>query len=236
MGEHLEKRGFSWALWDSFGSFGMFTPGAGTRFESDLDTDVTDALGLNTPVQVSRTTEPLSGPVVLFDDYPADRIRYSGYVSTDGIISLYERDRARGTYAIRMANLDRYNHLGLIFPAPQDMTALVRDGYAFTLYARTTAKDVRFDIRFVNPDAGPDDMPWRMSATIDSAMLPPDGEWHRIRIPLSAMHTTGAWKDAWFPDAGNSFDWSRVARFEIVPEHHDFHGMEFLFDDIVIEK
>ena len=236
VGEHLEKRGFSWALWDSFGSFGMFTPGAGTRFESDLDTDVTDALGLNTPVQVSRTSKPLSGPVVLFDDYPADRIRYSGYVSTDGIISLYERDRARGTYAIRMANLDRYNHLGLIFPAPQDMTALVRDGYAVTLYARTTAKDVRFDIRFVNPDAGPDDMPWRISATIDSTMLPPDGEWHRIRIPLSAMYTTGAWKDAWFPDAGNSFDWSRVARFEIVPEHHDFHGMEFLFDDIVIGK
>ena len=74
-------------------------------------------------------------------------MRYSGHVAPGGTISLYEKTGARGKYAIRMADLDRYNHLGLIFPAPQDMTTLVREGYALTFYARTSAMDARFDVR-----------------------------------------------------------------------------------------
>jgi endoglucanase len=157
-------------------------------------------------------------------------------VSPTGTANLYDADAAKGKYAIKLANLERYNHVGFRFASPLDLSALAREGYELRFYAKTTAKDARFDVRFINPEDLPDDLPWRMSATIDSTVLPPDGKWHLVRIPLSSMYVTGAWKGEWFPDTEKSFDWRRVARFEIATEHHAFAGMEFSFDQIEIAR
>ncbi len=233
---HLEGRGISWALWDCFGTFGMFEPGAGKSFASDLDVGVTAALGLTAPAQTARRPRVVSGPVVLYDDAPADGAWYNGHVGPKGSANLYERNAARGDYSIRLADLDRYNHVGFRFPTPLDLSALAREGYELRFFAKTTARDARFDVRFLNPDEGPGDMPWRMSATVDPARLPPDGKWHLVRIPLSEMFVTGAWKGAWFPDDNKSFDWRRVARFEFATEHHSFDGMEFFLDQIELAR
>ncbi len=233
---HLEERGISWSLWDGFGSFGMFKPGTGKSFGSDLDVDVTTALGFTAPAQTERKSAPLSGPLAIYDDYPANGVWYSGYVSPMGTANLYDADAAKGKYAIKLANLERYNHVGFRFASPLDLSALAREGYELRFYAKTTAKDARFDVRFINPEDLPDDLPWRMSATIDSTVLPPDGKWHLVRIPLSSMYVTGAWKGEWFPDTEKSFDWRRVARFEIATEHHALAGMEFSFDQIEIAR
>ncbi len=233
---HLESRGISWALWDCFGSFGMFTPGAGNSFASDLDVGVTAALGLSAPAQTARRRVALSEDFVLYDDYPAGGVRYNGHVGPGGTADLYDRNALKGSFAIRLANLERYNHVGFRFSSPLDLSALVRGGYELRFYARTTAKNARFDVRFLNPDDLPADLPWRMSATVEPAALPPDGKWHLVRIPLSEMFVTGAWKGEWYPDTKRSFDWTRVARFEIATEHHSFEGMEFSFDQIELAR
>jgi hypothetical protein len=45
------------------------------------------------------------------------------------------------------------------------------------------------------------------------------------------MEEKGSWDNAWFDPEGK-FDWSKIDRFEIVPEHQSLENITFSFDDI----
>jgi endoglucanase len=73
-----------------------------------------------------------------------------------------------------------------------------------------------------------------MRYTIDEQVLPPDGRWHTIRIPLRQMHEHGAWinsRQEWLAPAG-AFSWSNVGQLEFVAEHSSMSGLHVWFDEI----
>ena len=71
---------------------------------------------------------------------------------------------------------------------------------------------------------------------IDEKILPPDGKWHAIRIPLSDMREQGAWinaAQAWRSPRGQ-FSWKRVGQLEFTAEHGDMKNQTVWFDAIKI--
>lgn len=53
---------------------------------------------------------------------------------------------------------------------------------------------------------------WRAAADITSQMIPADGQWHKIRIPLTNFYDIGAWnneRNKWINSRG-IFDWTDI--------------------------
>jgi len=230
---YLESRGIAWTTWDYEGPFGLFERGEGGSFGSDLNIPLIEALGYRIPPQAERVSAPERGPVDIYRDHAGVDIIASTH-PLGGTIDLYSKDNpASGTYAFTIADCDQYAFVKFGFRHERDLGVLAGAGWALELMARTATPGSRLEVRFMNRDSGPGQLPWRMSLTLDEAVLPADGEWHRVRIPLADMRETGAWNGSWNLPEGK-FAWDRVAGFEIVPEFHSLKGREFCFDEIRI--
>jgi endoglucanase len=231
----LERRGISWAIWDAYGSFGLFDLPTGGRVEEDLNVPLVEALGLSAPTQRPRRNGPETGAVEVFRDYPGEGIALGGE-NQKGVTDYYSTDSpASGKYALRWGGGERYSSVSFTFSKPRDFTELVRKGYALEFMARVATPGASFQIRFRDAATAPEEKPWRMSRTVDGSLLPADGEWHRVRIPLSEMRETGAWQAAWFEPRG-AFSWARIGTLEIAAETMPLKGIDFYFDDIAITQ
>jgi endoglucanase len=232
----LDRRNISRTSWDYYGGFGVFNSESRGDFNSDLNVEVVRALGFTPPPQVPRRTGPLRDGFVLFDDYPSREVYAGFWGDANADFSLYETNTAEGEFAIRWGNVDRYNTFWFSFPRNGDFSVLAAGGFYLEFKARTE-RPVQFDVRFVNPerDSSP---PWRMRYTINENILPPDGRWHTIRIPLSNMNEHGAWVNAtqsWL-NPRREFAWNNVDRLEFVAEHSDLRGRRIWFDSIKITR
>jgi endoglucanase len=226
----LAKRNISRASWDYFGGFGIFNSEGGGNFSSDLNTDVARAMGFTPPVQTPRRQEPLRKSVTIYDDYP-DREISCGYWDETTDFSLYDANSAGGEFSIRWGNAKQYNTFYFAFNNCLNLSEIADKGI-LELKARTV-NPVLFDIRFVNPE-NQNSIPWRMRYTINDKILPPDGKWHTIRIPLNSMEDMGAWLSStqkWLPSQ-KKFSWSNIKQLDIVAEHGDMKGVCVWFDDI----
>lgn len=236
--EWLERNGISWTSWDYHGSFGPFKPVFGGRFDSDLNVPLIEALGFTAPPQIARAKTPEAAGFVLYDDYVASGFLLNNWQKR-GVNDFYhERSVASGKYSILWKDADRYDCLLFVFPEPRDLSALLEGGYSLELMLRMSGKPARFDVRFMNPDDLETDLPWRMVKTIDSSHVPADGAWHLVRIPLSSMVDSGAWKNSarkWFGPAGK-FAWDSVVSLQISAEEQSLAGTEIGLDDIRIVK
>jgi hypothetical protein len=90
-------------------------------------------------------------------------------------------------------------------------------------------------VRFLNSEVA---IPWRMRYTINDKILPPDGKWHTIKIPLAQMNEHGAWVNAsqkWLQPEGK-FSWKDVQKIEFVSEYADMKGIYIWFDDIKLSN
>ena len=233
----LDARNISRTSWDYYGGFGIFKGERG-NFNHDLNVEVVRAMGFTPPVQIPRVLGPLNDSFVIFDDYVN-----SNYVTVDSWgdnvdFSLYDKNTAFGEFAIRWGNASRYNAFHFAFDlSKRDFNLLAQNGYSLEFKARIE-KPLSFDVRFVNPETTAGQIPWRMRYTIDEKMLPADGKWHAIRVPLSQMSEHGAWINArqqWIEPKGD-FSWKQVQRLEFVSEHMDLKGLYIWFDDIKIVK
>jgi len=77
-----------------------------------------------------------------------------------------------------------------------------------------------------------------MRYTIDENVLPPDGNWHVIHIPLADMREHGAWVNAtqsWIGPRGE-FSWKNVRQLEFVSEYTDMKDLYVRFDEIKITR
>lgn len=233
--EYLEANGVAWTSWGYLDSFGLTKHAQGGCFETDLNLPLLRAMGFNIPVQLKKVTGPEKTGFDIYRDFTGPQINWGGYIQ-NGVSDFYSTDKpASGKYAIHWGKCRQYNSVGFDFLGERDLTRLVGEGYVLEMMVRTTSKDTKLDIRFLNPGALPADLPWRSSCYIDEKNVPADGVWHKVRIPLADMFETGAWKGKWFDPAGK-FDWSRVIRFEIVSEFQSLEDKEFWFDDILITK
>jgi len=232
----LDRRNISRTSWDYYGGFGVFNSDRGD-FNYDLNTEVVSAMGFTAPEQIRRSLEPLNTGFVIFDDYPNQRYATVGYWSeNDSTFSLYNNNSARGEFAIIWGNVNQYNTFWFSFDNDGNFSSLVSEGYCLDFLARAQ-KPVKFDVRFVNYE-NEQSVPWRMRYTIDENILPPDGNWHVIRIPLANMSEHGAWVNAtqrWIDPRGE-FSWKNVKQLEFVCEHTDMKNLYVEFDDIKISK
>lgn len=232
---YLEEKGIPWTSWDYMGGFGLFTTVNGRRFESDLNVPVVKALGFTAPAQKSGARKAERAALDIYRDYAGDGIVTGGYLQK-GHIDFYSKDNpASGQYALRWGGCERYGAISFYFAEPRDFSVLLSEGYAIELMARAAGTGTKFEVRFRNPYEEVNAKPWRMSYTVEVSEIPADNTWHRVRIPLSDMRETGAWKNAWFQPEGK-FSWKEIACFEIVAEHLPLSKSEYTFDDIRIVK
>jgi endoglucanase len=236
----LDKRNIARTSWDYFGGFGIFNNQRGGDFNADLNTGVVSAMGFTPPPQRTQPPEPLKSGFTIYDDYPG-RDFSVGYWGDEVDFSLYNTTTAEGEFAIRWGNAAQYDVFWFGFDRNGDFSNLAATG-ALEFSARTE-KPVRFDVRFVNPEivtpAGKvDSIPWRMRYSIDEGHLPPDGKWHAIRIPFSAMREHGAWINAqqkWIGPEGK-FSWKNVSQLEFDAEDRDLKGCTVWFDSIRVSS
>jgi endoglucanase len=229
----LVKRGISRTSWDYFGSFGIFNKSGGRDSNSDLNVDIVRAMGFTPPEQVPRNASPLEKGFIVYDDYPS-RDCPPGCWGENMVFNLYDTSAYQGEFCIRWGNADQYNAFWVALSRSGNFSKLANSGFAVEFYARTETA-LSFDIRFVNPETS-DTIPWRMRYTIDEKILPPDGKWHKIRIPLEEMTEHGAWVNSqqkWLSPQGR-FSWENVWRFEFVSEHLSLKNKYIWFDEIKI--
>jgi endoglucanase len=234
----LEEAGVAWAIWDAYGSFGIFKPLAGGRFRHDQDLPLVEALGFTAPPQEPWTREPESGPLSIYGDSPSPGILIDGWQKSQPVDFYAASDPAQGRYYIAWKDAARYDSFVFQFQNPKDLSVLVKEGYALCFMARARGSRFMIDVRFMNGETAPENLPWRMVRKLDSSLLPPDGKWHAVRIPLAEMTDVGAWKKAeqkWY-DAEGKFSWTDVVSLQFAAEDQDFRGAEIDFDEIRIEK
>ena len=226
----LDRRNISRTSWDYFGGFGIYKNEWGGDFFADLNTDVLLAMGFTPPPQRTQTPAPLNEGFILYDDYPG-RAYTVGYWGDSSDFSLYDARTAEGEFSIRWSNAVQYNIFWFAFDRNGDFSGLAANA-ALEFMARTE-KPVTFDVRFVNPENA-STTPWRIRYVINEKILPPDGKWHAIRIPLADMEEHGAWVNAtqeWLSPRGQ-FTWTNVRQLEFVAEYGDMKNQTVWFDSI----
>jgi endoglucanase len=232
----LDRRNISRTSWDYYGGFGVFNSGSGD-FRYDLNTELVSAMGFTPPEQMRRSPEPLNTGFVIFDDYPNRAYVTAGFWGDGSItFSLYDTNPARGEFAILWGNTTQYNMFWFSFENSGDFSRLASEGYCLEFMARAE-KPVKFDVRFVNPESA-QSIPWRIRYTIDENILPPDGRWHLIRVPLADMSEHGAWVNAtqaWIGPRGE-YSWENVRQLEFVSEYSDMKDVYIRFDEIKISR
>jgi len=231
----LQRRNIARASWDYFGGFGIFNTPTGGDFTADVNVDVVRAMGFISPPQRTRIQKPLSSGFTIYGDSPS-RDFSVGYWGEGSVFSMYDTRAAEGEYAIRWGNTSQYDTFWIEFNRNGDFSFLAANGYALEFRARAE-KPVRFDVRFVNPENA-SSIPWRMRYSINEQILPPDGKWHVIRVPLADMAEHGAWINAtqtWLNQQGK-FSWKNVKQLDFVSEEGDLKNRDIWFDSIKIIK
>ncbi len=228
----LDERGISRTSWDyyGYGNFGIYNV-VGGDFNSDLNVEVVNALGLTPPPQTPRPTQ-LNAGFTVYDGFP-NRMLNVYYWGENADFSLYDTNSSNGEFAIRLGNADRYDVLKFLFNRIEDFTRLVSEGYSIELKARATSP-VSFDVRFLNPESS-SSIPWRMRYTVS---LLGGSVWQTIRIPLRNMQEHGAFVEAaqqWLTPRGE-FSWASVNELQICTEHSDMKDITVWFDDIKITR
>jgi len=230
----LDKRNIPRASWDYYGGFGVFNFEGKGDFHSDLNTDVVRAMGFTPPVQVPRLVEPLRTGFTLFDDYTSREISSGFWGDEDTDFSFYGTNAAEGEFAIHWDNAGQYDAFFFAFRRNGDFSELFEAGYCIEFLARTE-RPVSFSVRFLNHENAAS-IPWRMVYMIDENNLPPDGKWHKIRIPLRDMYEQGAWvgmEERWL-NPRNEFTWGNIERLEFAAEDMSLKGYSIWFDSIKI--
>ena len=233
----LDRRNISRACWGYYGGFGVFKNSwSQNNFNRDLNTEIVLAMGFTPPVQIGLSSEPLNTGFVIFDDYPNHGYVSAG-TSTAGntTFGLYDSNSAQGEFAILWGNPKQNSTFWFSFERSGNLSYLASQGF-FLEFSACAEKPVMFDVRFVNHENA-QSIPWRMRYTIDENILPPDGSWHVIHIPLAYMEDQGAWvgsTQTWIGPRGE-FSWENVWQLEFNGSM-DMNDIYVRFDEIKISR
>ena len=228
---YLNDNDIPWATWDYAGGFGLFEPNSNELFDYDLNVPLLEALQFNTPPQQPFAYHQQRNSLMIYDDYTAQGMRTSSYGGSSLIDYYHNENPYRGEHAIRWKDGAQYETIVFDFHPNANFTLLPQHDYKLSFWVRSNLPQVSFDIRFVDTKTGEFDHPWRMGKTIDQTLVPFDGQWHQIIIPLSEMEEKGSWYGQWYEPA-REFQWPSIDRLEIVAEQFALTGVELFFDDI----
>lgn len=231
--EYLEENGISWTIWDYKGGFGLFEKNSREKFRYDLNIPLVEALGFIPPAQEEFSIVPDTVGFPVYSDFTGMNIN-SGFWGSP-LTNFYSDELPNnGNYCLFWTGSSQYTGITFDFDPEKDLSELVEDGYGLDLFVRGLMSTSKFDIRFLDTKASPEDHPWRMGITIDKNNVPMDLGWHHLHIPLSNFTERGSWDtDTWYNPAG-LFDWHAVDRLEIIAEYGSMAGKDIWFDNIFI--
>lgn len=228
--DYFDAYGIAWTAWEyrdtKVPNFGIFQ--GANIFESNLNTDLLDAMGLNIPAGYENGC-----PEVLFfdDEIPAWWSQGGKWDGYEPKIDFMCKDNPYdgSLNCIRIEFDHKWGGL-VMTPWPvADFSRQAKAGARLEFAVRTTDMIDKLVVRLTQYKTGAK-WQWRNMtelSTTDGRTTPyqfaPDGKWHVISIPLSALWihgTQGDWKDA--PDADDEgFAWDCINHLEFVPEGND---------------
>ncbi len=242
VGDILAEKNIPWTLWqykdDQLTNFSIFT---GAQIFDQLDTDMMEAVGVTLPSEFADGPHPLT----IYSDSvePWCNMRTDKNGGTDYLDYYCTDNPAEGTNCIRYNVNNPTGGVWFEMWLPANVRKLQKAGASLEFMARTIDRFNSLEFFFQHYKDGASRQ-WRMAATISSSgngsalcQLTPDGEWHKISIPLNRMYyhgCDGEWKDS--PGAGDdSFDWSSLNWLMITPDgDSDATGKTIYIDDIRI--
>lgn len=227
---YLTEKSIPWTMWDYQGGFGLFKKGSNEVFEYDLNRPLAEGMGLTLPPVQEYVLKADTVPFNLYTDFLGEGIIQGGTGD------LFSSDVYEGNYSILLTDIAQYTNLEFKFKLTKDLSKLVTANYNIDFWMKADSPGSNVVLRFNDTKTtDPKDHPWRMDYTISSSVVPFDGEWHHVQIPLKKFTDAGSWdNNAWYGST-KSFDWKAVDRFQIVAENMALTGKKFRFDNLRIE-
>jgi len=225
---YLTEKSIPWTMWDYQGGFGIFNKGSNEVFEYDINRAQAEGMGFTPPPFKQYVMRADSVPFDIYTDFPGENIIQGG--SGD----LFSTNVYDGNYSILLTELAQYSNLEFKFKLTKDLSKLVNANYTVDFWVKADSPGSNVVLRFIDTKTtDPKDHPWRKDYTINSSVIPFDGQWHQVHISLKKFTDAGSYDGGWFSPS-NSFDWKAVDRFQIVSENMALTGKNFWFDDIRI--
>jgi endoglucanase len=230
---YLEEKGIAWNL-HAFKD-GFFERNTAGCIDTDVDTVITNALGLTPPVQTEPASEPETSGFMMYDDFIAPGLIECGWFG-NGEFNLYSKDSPHnGASCLLITGFEQYGNISLRFCPYRDLSTLVARGYVLDLWTRCDSPGTQMNLTFKDTKTlDPDDHPWCKIFKLDSSTVKFDGQWHRVRIPLKNFTETGSWDNNQWYDGHGLFDWKALDQLSIVADYHSLAGIKLYLDDIKI--
>lgn len=218
--ELLETNDIGWTMWDYRGGFGLFKENSSERFYHDLNTDLCDSLGLNTPIQTTYIPQPYTSSFTIYDQFL--RKGFSAVIQEAGgnIDFMTSTSESELSFAISMSNTGQYARVGFNFKDTQDLSNLFDEKAKLTFEIKVSSGVQKLDLQFVNPESYPEKIPWRLSYYLNKNDHFKSSDWNSIAIPFSDFFETGAWVNQtqqWFNPKGE-FNYSDIKQLTWVAE------------------
>lgn len=237
----LDNRKISRFVWSYSGDFGLFIQGSSNTFPSDLDTSIISTLGFTIPTyKIPSWIEDCNktGIYEIYKNKVSQKVSISTDLKeTDNEINLFKRDPRNGELCIHFPKFKAYNLIKFVFSKSCDFTNLYIKKARLEFWIKTRAPNIKFQVWFENSDTG--DLNWRANYYIISEMVKPDGEWHKISIPLSDFIDIGAYnlaKKTWVKSQGK-FSWADIASLQIQNSNNELNTPVSIKDiEIVIDE
>lgn len=211
----LEENDISWAYWEYRKGFGLFEPLTANLYRQELNLPLLDALGLSLPRQDRPEVVQDTAGLIIYDDFLQNNILS---YADDGKLNFRSTDQPNnGRYCIHWTGGDQNRKIVFDFRPKRNLKGLMLDNFALDLVMRSVGSGHSYDILFADTQTGHSaDRPWSVKFTIDETVIPADGRWYQLHIPLQQFKDSGAWQDnAWYEGPGN-FDWEETDRLEII--------------------
>lgn len=229
---YLSSKGIPWTMWDYQGGFGLFNKGSNETFEYDINRPLAEGMGFIIPPYKEYVFKADSLPFDIYTDFPGEGITSS--IPGSGTANLFSEEKYQGNFGIYYTDIPQYSNIEFKFKLTKDLSKLVAANYTLDFWMKADAPGSNVVLRFVDTKTSdPKDHPWRRDFIINSSVVPFDGQWHLVQIPLKRFTDAGSWDGAWFGPA-NLFDWKAVDRFQIVAESMALTGKKFWFDELRI--
>lgn len=242
---HMQEKGIAWAH-SYMGAYGLFydynhVPDGWMQFSNypyDIIAENCQALGLTAPEPGSYFPDPLVEGFVLYDEEVTPLARWGQWWGGDSEHSLFNMDEpAVSQYCMSVFYPGQYCAGDFFFPLYLDMSILAEDGYVLDFFIRCDWEAAHIQARFEDTNEYFEDHPWRMNYNVDNNIVPFDGDWQRVTIPLTEMQDQGAWDpddQTWYNGGQGLFDWEQVQRFQFVSETAAQPDAEIFIDRVRI--